>query len=53
MCSSDLMITSDPYLQKFVEEFTEVNQGKAYYSGLKGLGHLVFEDYKKNRRKTL
>ncbi|MGY3087346.1 Ca-activated chloride channel family protein [Hymenobacter sp. UYAg731] len=47
------MITSDPYLQKFVEEFTEVNQGKAYYSGLKGLGHLVFEDYKKNRRKTL
>ncbi len=47
------MITSDPYLQQFVEEFTEVNQGKAYYSGLKGLGHLVFEDYKKNRRKTL
>ena len=47
------MITSDPYLQKFVEEFTEVNQGKAYYSGLKGLGHLVFEDYKKNRRKSL
>ena len=47
------MITSDPYLQQFVEEFTEVNQGKAYYSGLKGLGHLVFEDYKKNRRKAL
>jgi len=47
------MITSDPYLQKFVEEFTEVNQGKAYYSGLKGLGQLVFEDYKKNRRKSL
>jgi Ca-activated chloride channel family protein len=43
------MITSDPYLQKF----TEVNQGKAYYSGLQGLGHLVFEDYKKNRRKSL
>ncbi|MCB2410248.1 vWA domain-containing protein [Hymenobacter lucidus] len=47
------MIASDPYLQQFVEEFTQVNQGKAYYSGLKGLGHLVFEDYKKNRRKTL
>ncbi|MBC6990240.1 vWA domain-containing protein [Hymenobacter sp. BT491] len=47
------MIASDPYLQQFVEEFTEINQGKAYYSGLKGLGHLVFEDYKKNRRKTL
>ena len=47
------MIAQDPYLKQFVEEFTEVNQGKAYYSGLKGLGHLVFEDYKKNRRKTL
>src|SRR6476661_4758711 len=47
------MIASDPYLQQFVEEFTEVNQGKAYYSSLKGLGHLIFEDYKKNRRKTL
>ncbi|MBO3269429.1 MULTISPECIES: vWA domain-containing protein [Hymenobacter] len=47
------MIAQDPYLREFVEEFTEVNQGKAYYSGLKGLGHLVFEDYKKNRRKSL
>ncbi|WP_375416066.1 VWA domain-containing protein [uncultured Hymenobacter sp.] len=47
------MIAQDPYLKQFVEEFTEVNQGKAYYSGLKGLGHLIFEDYKKNRRKTL
>jgi Ca-activated chloride channel family protein len=47
------MIASDPYLQQFVEEFTEVNQGKAYYSSLKGLGHLIFEDYKRNRRKNL
>lgn len=47
------MIADDPYLKRFVEEFTEVNQGKAYYSSLKGLGHLIFEDYKKNRRKSL
>ncbi|GGF10193.1 vWA domain-containing protein [Hymenobacter cavernae] len=47
------MIASDPYLKQFVEEFTEVNQGKAYYSSLQGLGHLIFEDYKKNRRKSL
>ncbi|MGB0932008.1 MAG: vWA domain-containing protein, partial [Chitinophagales bacterium] len=32
------MIASDPYLQKFVREFTQVNQGKAYYSGLDKLG---------------
>jgi Ca-activated chloride channel family protein len=47
------MIASDPYLQEFVEEFTKVNNGQAYYSSLQGLGHLVFEDYKRNRRKNL
>ncbi len=45
------MIASDPYLKEFVKEFTEVNNGNAYYSSLKGLGNLIFEDYKKNRRK--
>ncbi|MCC9166014.1 vWA domain-containing protein [Pontibacter harenae] len=45
------MIATDPYLQEFVEEFTKVNNGQAYYSGLQGLGHLVFRDYRQNRRK--
>ena len=45
------MIASDPYLQEFVKEFTTVNNGKAYYSSLKGLGDLVFEDFKRNRKK--
>jgi uncharacterized protein with von Willebrand factor type A (vWA) domain len=47
------MIASDPYLQQFVREFTEVNQGRAYYSSLKGLGHYIFEDYQKNRKKNI
>ena len=47
------MIASDPYLKQFVDEFTQVNKGTAYYSSLKGLGHLLFEDYRRNRRKTL
>jgi uncharacterized protein with von Willebrand factor type A (vWA) domain len=47
------MIASDPYLKQFVKEFTEVNQGQAYYSSLQGLGHLIFEDYKRNRRKNV
>lgn len=47
------MIASDPYLQQFVREFTQVNNGNAYYSSLKGLGDLIFEDYRKNRRKNL
>jgi uncharacterized protein with von Willebrand factor type A (vWA) domain len=45
------MIAKDSYLQKFVEEFTEVNQGKAFYTSLKGLGDFIFEDYEKNRRR--
>src|SRR5689334_16785653 len=46
------MIATDPYLKSFVREFTKVNNGNAYYSGLQGLGNLVFEDFKKNRRKS-
>ncbi len=46
------MIASDPYLKSFVDQFTRVNQGKAYYSSLKGLGHLVYQDFKKNKRKN-
>lgn len=47
------MIASDPYLQQFVRDFTQANNGQAYYSSLQGLGKLVFEDFKKNRKKNL
>lgn len=47
------MIAKDPYLQEFVRKFTEANNGKAFYTGLKGLGELIFEDYEKNRKKRL
>jgi len=47
------MIATDPYLKEFVKEFTQVNNGNAYYSSLQGLGNLIFEDYKRNRRKNL
>lgn len=46
------MIAKDPYLQQFVEEFTEANQGKAFYAGLKGLGEFIFEDYERNRKRN-
>ncbi|MGK7389546.1 MAG: vWA domain-containing protein [Candidatus Cyclobacteriaceae bacterium M2_1C_046] len=45
------MIASDPYLRSFVQEFTKINNGNAYYSSLGDLGNLVFEDYRRNRRK--
>lgn len=47
------MIASDPYLQKFVDHFTEANQGKAFYTGLKGLGEMIFQDYETNRKKRI
>lgn len=47
------MVATDPYLKEFVQEFTKINQGKAYYTGLKGLGDLMFEDYEKNRKKNV
>ena len=46
------MIADDPYLRQFVEDFTEANQGKAYYAGLDGLGNYVFDIYKNNKRRT-
>ncbi len=47
------MIAKDPYLQKFVREFTEVNNGRAYYSSLNGLGEYIFEDFIRNRKKNI
>lgn len=45
------MIASDPYLKAFVQQFTKINNGNAYYSSLGELGNMVFEDYSRNRRK--
>jgi uncharacterized protein with von Willebrand factor type A (vWA) domain len=47
------MVANDRYLQNFVDEFTEANQGKAYFTGLKGLGEMIFRDYTNNKRKKI
>tara|TARA_R110002049_G_scaffold193915_3_gene362779 strand:+ start:175 stop:1302 length:1128 start_codon:yes stop_codon:yes gene_type:complete len=47
------MIAEDSYLMQFVREFTYANQGKAFYTGLKGLGEMIFEDYETNRKKRI
>ncbi|WP_340063588.1 vWA domain-containing protein [Ascidiimonas aurantiaca] len=47
------MIAQDPYLKRFVKHFTEANRGKAFYTGLRGLGEMIFEDYEQNRRKRI
>lgn len=45
------MVARDPYLINFVEELTQANQGRAYYSSLNNLGEFVFVDYIRNRKK--
>ena len=47
------MIAQDPYLQSFIEQFTASNKGKAFFTGLKGLGEMIFHDYETNRKKRI
>ena len=47
------MIAQDQYLMQFVRHFSEANKGKAFFTGLKGLGEMIFEDYENNRKKRI
>jgi len=47
------MIATDPYLQKFVQEFTETNNGKAFFASLDKLGAFLFRDFESGKRKTV
>ncbi len=47
------MIASDPYLQKFVTEFTETNNGKAFFASLDNLGEFIFRDFESGKRKVM
>jgi len=47
------MIAQDPYLQQFVDNFTQANKGKAFYTGLNGLGDFIFQDYENNRKRRI
>lgn len=47
------MIATDPYLQRFVQDFTETNNGKAFFAALDRLGAFIFKDFESGKRKTL
>lgn len=47
------MIATDPYLQRFVQEFTETNSGKAFFASLDRLGAFIFRDFESGKRKTV
>jgi uncharacterized protein with von Willebrand factor type A (vWA) domain len=47
------MMTSDPWLRRFVETFTDVNRGRAYLAGSARLESFVLVDFLKNRRRRV
>ncbi|MEM8712260.1 MAG: VWA domain-containing protein, partial [Planctomycetota bacterium] len=47
------MLTDDPVLVQFIEQFTEANRGRAYFAGGDKLGATLFVDYVKNRRSSV
>jgi uncharacterized protein with von Willebrand factor type A (vWA) domain len=47
------MIATDPYLQRFVQEFTETNNCNAYFASLDRLGAFIFRDFESGKRKTV
>jgi Ca-activated chloride channel homolog len=47
------MVTDDPPLVEFVNELTETNHGRAYYTALGKLGQFLFVDYIRNRKKSV
>lgn len=47
------MIATDPYLQRFVQDFTETNNGKAFFASSDNLGTFIFRDFESGKRKTV
>lgn len=48
---NSFMIAKDAYLQHFIKTFSELNGGRAYYTGLGKLGELIFADYSNQKKR--
>lgn len=51
--TTTFMIADDPSLKQFINKFTKVCRGKAFYSNLDNLGQLVIENFLENKKKFL
>ena len=40
-------------IQRINRIITKSNKGKAFFTGLKGLGEMIFYDYESNRKKRI
>ena len=48
---STFMLTDEPYLVEFVEEFTKLNNGRSFFVNLKNISQSVIVDYLNHRKK--
>jgi uncharacterized protein with von Willebrand factor type A (vWA) domain len=48
---STFMLATDPMLVNFVEQLSQINRGRAFYSSPDRLGEYILADYIRNRRK--
>ena len=47
------MLTSDPELQRFIENFTEACRGQAYFADSARIESFVLVDFMRNRRRRM
>ena len=47
------MVAKDPILVDFIDEFSRLARGRAYFTGTDDLASTLFVDYVRNRRSTL
>ena len=47
------MVADDPYLKRFVQQLTERNRGRAYFTSADRLGSYLLVDFMKNRRRKV
>ena len=47
------MLTEDPVLVNFIDEFTKANHGRAYYTSPDNLGSFLLVDFLRNRRRRI
>lgn len=45
------MMEQDPYLMRFIQEVTRINQGRAFFSSPQHLGEYIVTDYINNKRR--
>jgi uncharacterized protein with von Willebrand factor type A (vWA) domain len=47
------MLGQDYYMERFVNELTKINRGRAFFTAPENIGDYILVDYLTNRRKKI